>query len=149
MHENTAPVILVQQYLEVGAHSRVVTDARAASWRPLHDHRQLPKLLRELEPQLITGFLRCFLAAAVEALSTTCCATPTFCRQSGFRYPPQEIPSRCRFKRERGPYRDEIGQGSGMISTEGSIDSGATYLGCFLRAYRRPCAHGGFGPEPG
>ena len=60
MHENTAPVIVVQQYLEVGAHSRVVTDARAASWRPLHDHRQLPKLLRELEPQLITGFLRCF-----------------------------------------------------------------------------------------
>ena len=59
MHENTAPVIVVQQYLEVGAHSRVVTDARAASWRPLHDHRQLPKLLRELEPQLITGFLRC------------------------------------------------------------------------------------------
>ena len=126
MPENTAPVIVMQQYLEVGAHSRVVTDARAAAWRPLHDHRQLPKLLRELEPQLITGFLRCFLAAAVEALSTTCCATPTFCQQSGFRYPTQVVPSRCRSKSERGPYRDEIGQGSGMISTEGSIDSSAT-----------------------
>ena len=60
MHENTAPVVVVQQYLEVGAHSRVVTDARAASWRPLHDHRQLLKLLRALEPQLITGKRRCF-----------------------------------------------------------------------------------------
>ena len=61
MHENTAPVIVVQQYLEVGAHSRVVVDARAASWRPLHDHRQLPKLLRELEPQFVTGTRRCLL----------------------------------------------------------------------------------------